>query len=148
MILIRIFKNSIDPREAYGFFIAVSNSNLSLLRHLLCNIFVFIFYFLALYLVSSRIDYLKICSLVQSTRWSSSKTPYNFKQWIRSIALILPLSADDRCGAKLLDDLRSVWIGPPEQRKCFVVSIIPLWHRGHAYILLSFCVKKGKFCGR
>lgn len=68
MILIRIFKNSIDPREAYGFFIAVSNSNLSLLRHLLCNIFVFIFYFLALYLVSSRIDYLKICSLVQSTR--------------------------------------------------------------------------------
>jgi len=66
---------------------------------------------------------------VAKGRWLSSKTLYNFEQWrLWSVALILPLSADGGCDARALDDLRRAWIGLPVQQKCFVASIIPLWH--------------------
>lgn len=74
-----------------------------------------------IYTRSYRIDF---CScFITRVRWSSSKTLYDIEQWrIRSIALILPLSVDDGCGAKALD-LWCAWIGSPEQRKCFVAQL-------------------------
>jgi len=118
--------------------------------------FKFVFLFL---LHDSLYDIFKHCQLFARTeahkltflnlffvakgRWLLSKTLYNFEQRrIWSIALILPLSADGGCDARALDDLRRARIGLPEQRKCFVASIIPLWHQDHAYALPSLYVKK------
>lgn len=96
----------------------------------------------------SRFSSACVFVVVTRVRWfpTETKTPHDLEQWrIRSIALILPLSASGRRGATALG-LRCAWIGLPGQRKCFVASIIPLWHRGHRYIPLfpSFPAIEGK----
>lgn len=76
-------------------------------------------------------------------RRSSSEASYDLEQWrVRSIALILLLSAGGRHGATTLEALRRAWIGLAGRRKCFVASIIPLRHRCRADILFSFLSRR------